>query len=293
MNTDVFCEIVCLSEDEIFAQAYLEKAFAMFRVFEQKYSRFIFENELWQLNNHEQITVSEELFDMLKIARIYYEKTNGLFDPSILPVMELSGYRGIYGDLVNVKRQWNFSHLNLDQDTLTVTKPKDMLIDIGGFGKGYIVDRVKTFLGNRFENVLVDAGGDIAVKGVNRKENYPYWVIEIEHPKFSNESVGMLLLKDMAVATSGRNRKRWKLNGEEKHHLINPFTETSASNDLLSVTVIASSAVEADIFAKALFIAGKNQGRILAETLRLPTVFIDKEGLVEYNHYMETYVWKS
>lgn len=292
MKTDIVCEILCAASEEARAFVCMEKAFDMFRDFERRYSRFIADNELWQLNMSEKSVVSRELFDLLEKAKRYYEITGGIFDPSVLPVMESSGYTGAYARYAP-QAKGDFSQLILDAKTQTVTKPKNLMIDLGGIGKGFIVDSVARFLGEQFENFLVDAGGDIVARGVNVQEQYPYWAIDIEHPSMPNVSVALLLLKNMAVATSGRNRRHWVMQGQEKHHLIDPATQKSASHDLLSVSVIALNATEADVFAKILFIAGKEKGMYMAEALHIPAVFIDKEGIVTRNHFVETYVWKS
>ncbi|MDD5083537.1 MAG: FAD:protein FMN transferase [Candidatus Moranbacteria bacterium] len=291
MKTDIVCEIVHTDADDTRALICLEEVFGMFRDFGQRYSRFVADNELWQMNMSESIAVSEELFDMLRRSKGYYERTGGLFDPSILPVMEASGYTGAYGGYVTETKD-DFSQVMLDAATRTVTKPKGLMIDLGGIGKGFAIDKAVRFLSEHFENFMVDAGGDIAVRGVNAKEGYPYWAIDIEHPQRADESVALLLLRDAAVATSGRNRRHWTHQGRERHHIIDPSTRESAASDLLSVTVIAPHATKADVFAKTLFIAGKKKGMAMSEILNIPAVFVDKDGIATHNHYMETYVWK-
>jgi len=292
MKTDIVCEVLCADNDEDRALFYVKQAFEMFRDFEQRYSRFVAGNELWQMNMSEKIQISDELFDIIKQTQRYYEITGGMFDPSILPALESSGYVGAYENYATQERN-DFSQLVLDEENGIVIKPKNLMIDLGGIGKGFIVDTVARFLGEQFENVLVDAGGDIAVRGVNAKEGYPYWAIDIEHPQNTDESVALLLLKDMAVATSGRNRRHWMHKGQDMHHIIDPITQKSASHDLLSVSVVASTATEADVFAKTLFIAGREKGKAMAEALQLPAVFIDKDGIAVCNHSIEPYVWKS
>lgn len=291
MNTDIVCEILHTDFDQSRAFSYIERAVEMFRNFEKRYSRFRVNNELWHLNTSERTVVSEELFDLLEQSKRYHELTGGIFDPSVLPVMESSGYVGAYGEYSLIKKG-DFSQLILDRSTRTVVKPHNLMVDLGGIGKGFIVDKVAGFLGGYFEHFLVYAGGDIAVRGVNKKEDYAYWAIDIEHPKVSGESAALLLLKDVSVATSGRNRKHWLNQGQKKHHLIDPSTQESASYGLLSVSVVAASTAEADVFAKTLFIAGKEKGMAMAEKLKIPAVFIDAHGVVTCNHYIETYVWK-
>jgi thiamine biosynthesis lipoprotein len=59
------------------------------------------------------------------------------------------------------------------------------------------------------------------------------------------------------VATSGRDRRRWRRDGEERHHLIDPATGKPAQGNLLRVTVVGRTAVETEVLAKSLFLAGE------------------------------------
>lgn len=292
MNTDILCEIAFLEDQRELATECLEQAFLMMREFEARYSRFKENNVLWQFNQSEHTTLSPEFFDILERAKRYHEQTAGLFDPSILPTLHREGYRGAEHQ-IPLEKKIPFSALSLDPATLSATKPRELLIDLGGIGKGYIVDQVARFLSQHFEHFLIDAGGDIFVKGTNKKEGYPYWAIEVEHPLPDHPTPALLLLTDEAVATSGSNRRHWTRDGEQKHHLIDPTTEKSAQSEFLSVTVIAPETVTADVFAKTLYIAGKERGTALAEQLHLPAIFIEHDGSVFINNAAEPYVWKE
>lgn len=292
MNTDILCEIVFPKGQEVLAMVCLEQAFTMMRDFERRYSRFEEGNDLWQLNQSEHMELSEEFFDLLTKAKYFYEKTNGIFDPSILSALEQEGYVSNLSEHPTSQKR-NFSELMLNPLTRSAHKPKDLRIDLGGIGKGYIVDRVAAFLSQHFENFLIDAGGDIAVRGGNQKEDSAFWGIEVEHPSDTTASLALLLLTNQAIATSGRNRRHWKKNGEEKHHLIDPTTGKSAQSDFISVTVIAPDTTTADILAKTLFIAGRKQAPLLAEQFHIPAIFVADDGTVTLNHFAEPYAWKA
>lgn len=292
MNTDILCEILFSEEQAQEAEQCMKEVFTMMRTFEAQYSRFKTDNELYRFNRSEQSTLSPEFFDILSQAQYFHTFTDGLFDPSILPALEQEGYTGASPSLLP-KKKTSFSELILEKKTLTAYKPKDLLVDLGGIGKGYIVDKVSTFLALHFENFLIDAGGDISVRGSNVKEAYPYWAIEVEHPEPEKEPVALLLLTDMAVATSGRNRRHWKKDGEEKHHIIDPRTQKSATLDYQSVTVIAKNVTTADALAKTLFIAGKVQAPLLAEQWGIPAIFVEHEGTITINKQADAYVWKA
>jgi thiamine biosynthesis lipoprotein len=137
-------------------------------------------------------------------------------------------------------------------------------LDFGGIGKGYTVDRAAAIL-SAAGPALVDAGGDIAAIG---RPDALGWRVGVEHLT--------LALENAAVATSGSDRRRWRRDGEERHHLIDPATGRPAATDLLRVSVVADTAVEAEVLAKSLFLAGKRE----ALTAGVPAVLVTRDGSV-------------
>ena len=81
------------------------------------------------------------------------------------------------------------------------------------------------------------------------------------------------------VATSGCDRRRWRQQGQERHHLIDPATALPAQGDLLTVTVAAPTAAEAEVRAKTLFLAGSaEQATAEADALGVPAVLVMRAG---------------
>ncbi|MGZ4409899.1 MAG: FAD:protein FMN transferase, partial [Gaiellaceae bacterium] len=78
--------------------------------------------------------------------------------------------------------------------------------------------------------------------------------------------------------TSGRDRRRWLRDGRELHHLIDPATGTSAEGDLLRVTIVGKDAVDAEVWAKALFLVGADAAEAEANALGLPCVLVSTDG---------------
>ena len=291
MGTDIFCEIICEPEERGLAKKALEEAFDFFTSFEKRFSRFKTHNELWELNESEGGKVSHELFALLKTARQYFYETNGLFDPSILPALESEGYAGAYQNIPGERQ--SFSDLILDTINETATKPQGLKIDLGGIGKGFAVDMLDATLSKHFDHFLIDAGGDIYLRGANKKDGYSFWAIDIENPLEKETSPATLLLRDTAVATSGINRRNWEKDGEQKHHIIDPNTQKSSLSDLVTVTVIAPETTRADILAKTLFLKGKQAGLTFANAEHIPAVFVDQTGKAFFSHAMKPYVWKA
>lgn len=292
MNTDVLLRIASADATKAAMTGSLEAAFRTMREFANRYSRFIKGNELWRFNQSTGGPVSSELFDLLSRAQQHYQKTAGRFDPSILPALEQEGYVGVYAAAEPTERP-SFESLELDPTTQSVRKPLELKIDFGGFGKGYIVDHIAAELSRRYPHVLVDAGGDIAVHGQDVGRGESSWIIGVENPAAPGADLCLLTLSDCAVATSGKNRRTWKVAGATKHHLIDPKTKRSSESDLLSVTVIAPSVEEADVMAKTLFLMGSTAAQAFATRHEVPAIFYTTTDTFTINHFAQPYVWTA
>lgn len=289
MGTDILMRIASRDVSKETMEAALDESFRSMREFADRFSRFRQDNELWRFNESEGGKVSSELFDLLDRAVGHFRKSAGRIDPSILPVLETEGYRGAYAGEVPVAKI-SFTTLILDPATRSARKPRSLKLDFGGFGKGHIVDRVAAELARRYPHVLVDAGGDIAVRGSDVGRGETGWIIEVENPA-TRESSGILLrLSNEAIATSGKNRRTWKVDGHAKHHLIDPATGAPSASDLLSVTAIAPDCETADALAKTLFLMGEKQALETAERDRIPMIIFDESGAGTINRFAQPYV---
>jgi thiamine biosynthesis lipoprotein len=120
---------------------------------------------------------------------------------------------------------------------------------------------------------FVDAGGDAALRGAER------WEVEIEDPHDPERVVGLLRIRDRAVATSAANRRRWSVGGRSQHHLIDPRTARPGSSDLAQATVIAETTELADVLAKTAFLLGRERAvRFLKQLEAVGAVLVGEDG---------------
>ncbi len=299
MRTDVFVKIVSEEHPQEELKRDLDTCFSMFRAFEARFSRFIPGNELSVLNAAEEISVSPELFDMLSLSVGYHRGTGGIFDPGIFRILVSEGYGESFGALgfgtvldMSGDRT-SFGAMELDRERQLVRKPAGLKIDLGGIGKGYIVDQVVAFLRVKYRHFVVDAGGDMYCAGADALRGLDAWAIEVEDPADSERSLAMLALSDRAVATSGTNRRKWATGTGEKSHLIDPKEGKSVTGDIVSVTVVADSTTDADVYAKVLLIMGAEKGMIFADRERLAALFAMRDGSVRKNGRFDGHIWKN
>ena len=231
---------------------------------EQIMSRFRPDSELSRLNAAGTLDASTELAEVVELALAAREVTAGRFDPTIHDALVKAGYDRTFTELDSDGPAAPECQVTCG-GSVTVANGRIELapgvkLDLGGIGKGYAAERVADLLAAAGP-CLVDAGGDIALRGG------VVWHIGVE----TAEGLMTLALERGGVATSGSDRRRWTRGGEERHHLIDPRTGRCAQSDLLRVTVFADDALKAEVLAKSLFLAGSRQASRAEATAVLVT----------------------
>jgi FAD:protein FMN transferase len=250
----------------------LARAERELRRLERLFSRFDPDSQLSQLNRSGAMHVGRELVEVVELAIAARERTGGRFDPTVHDALVAAGYDRSFDqlpqDIVDgaPRAASCGGAVRVNRSTSTIELEPGVRIDLGGIGKGYAADRAAAILASA-GSCLVDAGGDIAIHGGP-------WPIGVE----TGNGTLTLELEHGAVATSGRDRRRWTRGREEQHHLIDPATGHPAAGDLERVTVVAASAAEAEVFAKALFLAGASAAVLEANSAGIPTVLVTRDG---------------
>lgn len=235
-------------------------------------SRFRPESELSRLNTARRLEAGEDLITVVELALAARERTSGRFDPTVHDALMRAGYDRTFeevapeGPASTAAPARCGGGVDVDRTRGRIELEPGVRLDLGGIGKGYAVDRAAAIL-SKAGPALVDAGGDIAAFG---RPDSLGWRVGIE----TADGTMTVALEDGAVATSGRDRRRWRRDGVERHHLIDPATGRPADSDLLRATVVARTAVEAEILAKALFLAGERGAVAEAEAAGVPCVLV-------------------
>jgi thiamine biosynthesis lipoprotein len=243
----------------------LDGARALADAWEDRFSRFRPGSQLSRLNAEGAAEVDATFLDLLETARAAALRTGGRFDPAILPALEAAGYDATFdtvrqrtATLARAARPtagidaWR--RVRIDRAGGTVTLPPGMRIDLGGIAKGAFVDALAAHLGG-WPGGCVDAGGDLRVWG--RAPAGDGWVAGIEDPVRAGHDLAAVALAPplcVAIATSSPNRRHWEVNGETRHHLIDPATGRSLALPVASVTVLAPTATAAEVATKAVLV---------------------------------------
>ena len=181
--------------------------------------------------------------------------TGGRFDPRVLGDLDRLGYRGAAldepGAEVRTVKRADRVVRPVGRHGVTVARP----IDLGGIGKGLALRWATARLEQAgARDFLVEAGGDLAARG--RDPDGERWQVGIEDPA-GGEDLAVIAASDLAVATSSIRVNRWCFDGRVVHHLLDPRTGEPANEGLLAVTVAAPDPAWAEVWSKALYLAGR------------------------------------
>ena len=297
MNTSV---MLAAEGEEAVEGMYVAKTFI--NECEQRFSRFLPASELSYINRSagEWLQISEDLMEMLQLSMKYYTETNGVFDPSILSDLKQIGYDrsmdeirangvGIPECVSNRTSRPAFPEINFDLENSRVRLPRGMELDLGGIAKGWIVEKAAQLLHQYVEVCGVSAGGDILFIG--QPLDGMDWDVYLEDPRNPTEMLTQLHIPSGAVATSSIMKRTWSQGEKIRHHLIDPRTGEPAKTNWLSVTVISPSVITAEVYAKAILIAGEKDLPNLLSTKQDSTfIAVDSDGNLSgssnYKEYM-------
>lgn len=233
---------------------------------EKKFSRYRDDNLLYRINQHEKCELDSETLSLLDFAQQCYELSDGLFDVT-------SGV---------LRKVWNFKTLKSlpskqSVDALlpfigfnkvirqgnTIELPEGMSLDLGGIGKEYAVDKCWQILKQSCPfPFLINFGGDLRVSGPRLEGKN--WRSGIENPDGIQPSA-VIEIKQGAITTSGTAMQHVTFNGVRYGHILNPKTGWPVERPPLSITVAASSCIEAGLLSTLAMLQGENARTFLEE----------------------------
>ena len=252
-------------------------------------------SELSIINNSDSVEwqpVSEALFSVLAEAKRISDLTEGAFDVTVGPLVNLWGFgpdplsfEAPSNDRILLAMQRiGYRHLKLRTEPMSIKKNHpDLYLDLSAIAKGYGVDQVGLLLEKRgIRDYLVEIGGELRLRG--RKPDGNAWRIAIEKPSSEQRMIQKIVsITDTSVATSGDYRNFFEAEGVRFSHTIDPRTGRPINHNLVSVTVLSDTAMEADAWATAFMVLGAEEGLRLAEQQHIPVLFINKteQGFTE------------
>lgn len=265
------CSIKFRLEDDRAALDFAARALGWLGGFEAKFSRYRPDSMLSRINaaaGGGWVATDPEMEEMLDLADEVHRRSNGILDPTLLPLEQVWDWKQVHHELPSADRVraalaltgWNKVERRPGAVRLPVA---GMGLDFGGFGKEYAVDfiaRMARQLGIR--DALVDLGRDLHALGGNG--THPFWHVGIEDGCRPGKCWGGLAISDRAVSASGDYARFFIHDGVRYGHILDPRTGWPVTNGMRAVTVIAPTCLDAGIYSTSVFVLGVREGLHLA-----------------------------
>lgn len=274
-------DVTVIGDNEKVIEAVVVKAFDEIKRIDGLMSRYKEGSEVSLVNKNAGIApvkVGQELIEVLKEARKISELSDGAFDVTIGPLTNLWAF-DMGKDVVppeekieELRRLVNYRKLKIDEAASTVfLEEKGMMIDVGGIAKGYSVAKaMKVFEDAGIKNVIINAGGNLNLRGTKRGKP---WKIGIQEPRDEKKLLGVLNITDTSVSTSGDYQRYFVKDNIRYHHILDPKTGYPAKG-LMSVTVTGRNETMTDALSTAVFVLGAEKGAALMKKMGAEGVIV-------------------
>ena len=267
---DTYVTITVYADEDSAGEA-MDAAFARMWEVEKVASIFDQESEAFKLNQNGYLDEPpSDLFTLVVTSLYYSELTDGYFDITIQPLLDL-WQEGLWKEspesqqskIEETMKFVGWDKINVEGDKIYLDAD-GMEITLGGIAKGYAVDEaIKILRSMGIEHALVNAGGDMSMI-YSRADGKP-WSIALENPDDTSQCLATFEISDKSIATSG-NYERYFNPEKTAHHIIDPKTGYSA-NECISATIIGENCMQVDALATAVFVMGPEKGIRLVESL--------------------------
>lgn len=243
---------------------------AVIERFDRAWSRFRADSEVSRLGREGGTLASADAAPMLDAYRALTAATDGAVNPLVADSLAALGYDRDYSlvprDPLAAPADWTD---RLSRTSTGVTASAPALLDVGALGKGRLVDLVMTELAEVPDDVVVDAGGDLRVRGSGER-------VALEHPYDPRKAVGVVEVRDGALCASAVNRRAW---GDGLHHVLDARTGVPVRT-WAATWALAPDAMIADAVATALFFDG---GPALALAWGVEWVRMTTDGRLQWS----------
>lgn len=253
-------------------------------------SPFNKESVITAINNGNNVEADSMFTDVFDMAKNVAEETQGAFDITVAPLVNAWGF-GFKNKIDvskekidSIRKYVGFEKVRMENGKV-IKEDKNIMLDCSAIAKGYGVDAVGRYLEKKkIRNYMVEIGGEIRVKGCNPEGRL--WKVGISKPiddslNVNGEIQEVLMVSDIAIATSGNYRNFYIKDNKKYAHTIDPRTGYPVQHSILSSTVVAPTCALADAYATSFMVVGLDEAKkILTRHKELQAYFIytDSKG---------------
>ena len=251
---------------------------------EHRWSRFLPDSEVSELNRRagSWVSVSPATVELVSRALEGWRATDGAYDPTVLGDVIRAGYDRSFDQLVDVAEppasplHRDAAGVAVDREGGAVRLPSGVGFDPGGVGKGLAADLVADRISAEgAAGVLVNLGGDL--RAVGWAPGGEDWTVDVD-PASTGLALTRVALRQGGLATSTVLRRRWRVGGRPSHHVIDPRTGAPADTGVVAATVVARTAWQAEVLAKAALTRPLDEAQRLVADIGADAVLVDEVG---------------
>ena len=271
---------------------FLDECFSIAEKYENLLSKTVETSDIYKINhsNQKPTVVDSETIYLLEKALEYAKITNGVIDPTILPLSDLWNFGEnntvpLSKDIASSLSYVGYENVIIDKETNSVIlNHPNAGIDLGFIAKGYIADKMKEYLlSNGVESALINLGGNILTIG-NKPDGSPY-VLGIQEP-FSDghSSIPNVSIRDKSLVTSGVYERYFYEDDILYHHILDTKTGYPIDNNIWGVTILSDSSMEGDAYSTICLCLGLEDGmKLIEKTEGLEALFITNDMELHYS----------
>lgn len=250
----------------------LEQGFAEVRDLADRITGETMESEISKINSaagKEPVVVSEEVYELIKIAADYSDTLDGQFNYAIGPITNLwrigfdDARKPSQEEIDDALQRVDFNKVSFnDNDRSVYLEEAGMELDLGAIAKGYITDKVKDlFEAEGVTTAIIDLGGNVYVMGASPVREGDVWNVGIQDPFAERgESIGSTEQSNRSIVTSGIYERFLEVDDKVYHHLMNPKTGYPFDNEIAGVSIISETSVDGDATSTLVFALGIEEG---------------------------------
>ena len=277
------CEVKFYTENDSIANVILSEVDAELIRLDSLLNRFSEASLVSELNRTLRVKAPQDIIRLFLLSDSVSRITDGLFDISIAPLLELWGfYEHEFKNpdtvkITLVKKLIDYRKIRIEKDSIIILE--GMNIDLGAIAQGYAADRVAMILKeHNIKSALINIGGEIV--GIGQSPKKRPWRIGIRNPR-AEGIIERVEVENAALSTSGDYEKYFIIKDQRYPHIINPNTGFPALN-FVSVTIFADNAAYADAMATAVAIMGPDKGVKFLDSLGIRgIIYYEQNGQLQ------------
>lgn len=295
--------VIQLSVQHEHANFVLDELIIQLKEYEKRFSAHDPHSELMEVNKNagmKPVKVNPNLYELIKIGKNHSIAADSTLNIAIGPLVQAwrIGFKDAHvpseKEIQSLLSKTNASDIILNDESQTVfLKHTGMFIDLGALAKGYIADLLIHDLESmNVQAGLINLGGNVMTYGKSPNQEDGYWRIGIQHPsRPRGNNIAVLRALNQSVVTSGIYERKFTMNHETYHHILDPTTGYPIQSDIAGLTVVSKKSVDGEIWTGRLFGQSPRQTiNMLDQIEDVAGIVITKDGELFYSESLKPYL---